>query len=1038
MPGLHTEKPLQNEILRGLTERGWVQGDGKKSAGAYDVKRTLYTEDFLTWIKTTQADAYAKIKAMHNGETDRKLVERLVEVIEKRGTIDVLRKGFDYVNAHFDLFTPKPNSGLNASEAERYEKNILRVVPELTYSEHNENRLDFGFFLNGIPVATAELKTDNTQSIDDAVRQYCEDRPPKDPKTKKDEPLLKPKRGAVVHFAISSTRVKMTTGLAGAKTVFLPFDQGYEHGEGNPPETGVNYLWESVLERHAWLDILANFVCVEKRTKIEHGKKITKETVLFPRYHQWDAVSQLVETAKAEGPGNRYLIEHSAGSGKSNTIMWLAHRLSTLHSDADAKVFDTVFIVTDRTNLDDQLTETVKQFADTPGLIARIDGRRSSKSEQLIAALEAKSPIVIVTLQTFPFVLEALKGGKDVPKAFRENTFAIIADEAHSSQTGTTAQKVRELLGLADDDGELGLDDVLAADMAHTARPKNLSYFAFTATPKKRTMEMFGRKGTDGTPEPFHRYTMKQAIQEGFILDVLQNYVTWQMAVKLATDDGNTEVPKGETAKLIMRMVKLHSYTITQKIAVIVSHFRETVLQELNGHAKAMIVTDSREAAVRYKRLLDRYLAEEKISGLKALVAFSGDVTLDDLPETFSEGNMNALGGTDIPTAFDTDEYQVLIVAEKYQTGFDQPLLCAMYVDKKLDGLAAVQTLSRLNRTYNGPFGKKERVFVLDFVNDRERIQEAFSPYYEGAKIDAETNPNVVYDLKDKIDDYAMPGLYTEADIEQFAADLFEQEGNEAKKQTVLNNRIAPIAQRYAERLSAARDAKDDEAVEAAEIFRKDLGTFVRVFRFLAQIYDFQNVALAKRERFYEWLGRAIRERQTGERPDISDVRMTHFSLLKVSDGAIPLDGNALIRGGDGGGGRIARVKEYRPLQEVIDLMNDFFGATTSEDTRLTMLAGIFEKGTQDADLAAQARNNTLDKFILGSLGDHLKTHMTDTYVEEVEKHAESTRQMTEMKTVLSEDEKFQQFQRLMGKAYYEHFRQPPSADNAEGGSATD
>lgn len=1023
MPGIHTEKPLQKEITRELVARGWVEGDGQKSKAQYDLKRALYSEDVLTWIKTTEPAAYAKVRAMHNGDTDQKILDRLVDVIERHGTIHVLRKGFDFVNAHFSMFAPKPNSGLNPSEAERYEQNILRVVQELYDSEHNEHRLDFGFFLNGIPVGTGELKTENTQTIDDAVKQYCEERPPKDPKTKKDEPLLKPKRGAVVHFAISSREVKMTTALAGCKTFFLPFNQGYDRGAGNPPDTGINYLWEQILTRDGWLDIFANFVCIEKRSKFENGKKVTKETVLFPRYHQWDAVTALVAAAKAEGTGNRYLIEHSAGSGKSNTIMWLAHRLANLHDANDKNVFDTIFVVTDRTNLDDQLGETVKQFENTPNLIARIDGVKASKTDQFVAALEDDSPIVVVTLQTFPFVLTKLQNEKNL----RSRNFAIIADEAHSSQTGAMAQKARELLALRDDDGDVGLDDVLAAEMVNTAKPKNVSYFAFTATPKKRTLEMFGRTGADGKPTAFHSYTMRQAIEEGFILDVLQNYVTWKMAVKLATDKGLTEVPKSETAKLIMRMVKLHSYTIGQKIAIIVSHFRETVMPELDGHAKAMIVTDSREAAVRYKRQLDRYLTEQKITDLKALVAFSGEVGLSELPDqSFTEGNINNLQGGDIPEAFDTNEYQVLIVAEKYQTGFDQPLLCAMYVDKKLEKLAAVQTLSRLNRTYNGPFGEKQRVFVLDFVNDTDRIREAFLPYYQGAEIDTPTDPNVVYDLKQKIDDYGTPTLYAESDIEEFAKELFEQKTSENQKQTRLNNLIGPVAQRYVDRLTAAKAAGDDEAVGNAEIFRKDLGTFVRLFRFLAQIYNFENVALAKREQFYEWLGRAIRERQTGERPDISSVELVRATLTKTFDGSIPLDGRAPITGGDGGGGRVARIKQYGPLQEVIDLMNEFFGDSTSEETRLTMLAGIFEKSAEDPTLAAQAKNNSIEKFALGSINDHLKNHMTETYVEEVEKHAESTRQMTEMRTVLSEQEKFEQFTRAMAKALYKHFNEQP------------
>ncbi len=1019
MPGLHTEKILQNEMTNEMLNRGWVEGDGWKAHGKYDLKRALYSEDVLAWLKSTEPGEYAKVQAMHNGDTDEKLLTRLCEVIERHGAIHVLRKGFDYINAHFQMCAFRPSSGLNPSEAERYKQNILRVVPELEYSEHHDGRLDFGFFVNGIAVATGEMKTENTQTIDDAIRQYCEDRPPRDPRTKKDEPLLKWKRGAIVHFAIGSREVRMTTKLDGRKTVFLPFNRGYDGGAGNPPDAGINYLWAQILERDGWLDILGNFVCIEKRKKPEAGKIVVKETLLFPRYHQWDAVTGLLAAAKDEGPGNRYLIQHSAGSGKSNTIMWLAHALANLHGSADKKVFDTTFVVTDRRNLDDQLAETVKQFDDTPGLIARIDGEKATKTAQLKAALDAGSPIVVVTLQTFPFLLEEIKNKEEL----RSRNFAIIADEAHSSQTGTTAQKIRQLLGLREDEGDLGLDDVLAADMAQAAKPRNISYFAFTATPKKRTVEMFGRIGPDGKPAPFHSYTMRQAIEERFIIDVLQNYVTWELAVKLATSHGDTEVPKGETATLIMRIVKLHSYTIAQKIAIIVSHFRETVLKELNGHAKAMVVTDSREAAVRYKIQIDRYLADNKITNLKALVAFSGDVSVSkDFPGTYRESKMNDTKGVDIPEAFDTDEYQILIVAEKYQTGFDQPLLCAMYVDKKLENLAAVQTLSRLNRTYDGPFGHKSRVFVLDFVNDRKQLLDAFLPYLDTAEIDAPTSPNAVYDLKTKLDDYGMPQIYTASDIEKFAQELFDQSKSEKQKQTSLNNLITPAADRYIQRLKKARDAGDAEEIERASIFRKDLGTFVRLYRFLSQIYNFENLDIAKREAFYEWLGRNIRERQTGERPDISSVEMTHFSLRKTFEGAISLAGWKAIEGGDGAGTRIARIKQYSPLQEVVELMNEFFGSSTTEENRIAMIAGIFEKSTSDEALKAQARNNTIEKFALGSVKDKLKRHMTETYVEESEKHSESTRQMQEMHSVLSEPDKFEQLSNAMLKALYEHF----------------
>ncbi|HVA29212.1 MAG TPA: DEAD/DEAH box helicase family protein [Candidatus Baltobacteraceae bacterium] len=1031
MPRLHIEKVLQKELVRELTERGWDEGVGSKEAGRYDRKRALYTQDVLTWLKATESAEYAKVQAMHNGETDEKLLKRLSDVLEQRGTIDVLRNGFDYLNAHFPMCASKPNSTLNPSEAVRYDHVMLRVVQELEYSDNNEKRLDLGFFVNGIAVATSEMKTENTQTIDDAVRQYCEDRPPKDPKTKKEEPLLKWKRGAIVHFAISSREVRMTTKLEGPKTNFLPFNQGNHGGAGNPAESGINYMWEQVLNRDAFLDILGNFVCMETRKKIEGGEIVRKQTLLFPRYHQWDAVTKMVAAAKAEGAGQRYLIQHSAGSGKSNTIMWTAHRLANLHDAADKRVFDTTFVVTDRTVLDDQLADTVKQFDNKAGVIARIDGEKATKTAQLKDALGKGVPIIIVTIQTFPFVLDSIQGSQE----WQGRKFAIIADEAHSSQTGTTAQKVRELLGVTDEEGDLTLDDDLAARAELMAHPKNLSYFAFTATPKPRTIEIFGRKGPDGKPAPFHSYTMRQAIEEGFILDVLQNYMTYEAAYRVATSEGENIVPKGETAKLIARMQQLHTYTIHQKIIVIVSHFRETIAKELNGHAKAMIVTDSREAAVRYKKQIDAHFAEMGYTNLKALVAFSGELSLDkDFPGTYRESTMNNIGGVDIPEAFDTDEYQVLIVAEKYQTGFDQPLLCGMYVDKKLEKLAAVQTLSRLNRTYKGPFGTKTAAFILDFVNDQERIKEAFLPYFETAEIDAPTDPNVVYDLAKTIDEFGVPHLYTANDIETFGNELFAQGKSDSQKQTALNNLIAPVADRYTERLRKAQDEGDSEEVSKGTIFRKNLTTFVRLYRFLSQIYNFESLDIAKREAFYEWLGRNIREKQTGERPDISGVQLTHFSLKKTFEGTIELAGKKMLETGDGAGSAVARVKSFAPLREVIDLMNEFFGSTITEENQIRMVAGVFERGTLDSTLAAQARNNPHEKFAIGDAASRIKTWMTETYLDAVDKNSENTRQMGEIKTILSEDDKFEAFSKAMIRALYDSLAKAPTPPGSNPG----
>jgi type I restriction enzyme R subunit len=1019
MPGLHTELTLHKEIVKELVAHGWIEGKGSKKAGKYDLKRALYTEDVLAWLSTIEADQYEEARKLHNGDTDERLFNRLVKVLEPRGTIDVLRNGFSEVHAKFDMCAFPPNTGLNPDELERSRKVILRVVPELQYSENNENRLDLAFFVNGIPVATAELKTDNTQSIDDAVRQYRYDRPVRDPKTKKIEPLLSWKRGAIVHFAVSSRLVKMTTKLEGGDTHFLPFDRGNHGGAGNPPAEGVNYLWEQILDRGTWLDILKSFVCVEKKKKLNANGQIEhKETLLFPRYHQWDAVTQLVGATRGEGAGNRYLVQHSAGSGKSNSIMWLTHQLAHLHDVDNKKIFDTVFVLTDRTILDVQLADTVQQFDHQLGTIARIDDKGESKSAQLKKALDEHAPIVIVTLQTFPYVAKILDEAPD----WQNRTFAIIADEAHSGYSGDSAKKIREILGIGEEEGDLGADDALAAQMAAHAGHKNISYFAFTATPKRKTLELFGRKGPEGKPVAFHVYTMRQAIEEGFILNVLDNYTTYEMAYKVATLDGKDyDVPKGEAAKLIARMAKLHTWTISQKVAVIVEHFRETVAPLLSGHGKAMVVTDSREAAVRYKIHMDAYIKDKGYTDVHTLVAFSGQVKIDkDFPGEWTESKMNSLGGTKIEKAFDTDGYQVLIVAEKFQTGFDQPLLCGMYVDKKLEGIAAVQTLSRLNRTYDGPFGEKQTTYILDFVNDAERIRDAFVPYYETAHIEDVTNPNDVHDLINTIDSYAVPNIYALADIDAFGQALYEEGKSESQRQTRLNNFIGPVRDRFFAIVARAKEANDTLALDEAKIFRKNLTSFVRLYRFLSQIYNFGDAAIAKRELFYDWLSRSIREKETGEKVDLADVAMTHFRLSKKTEGKISLAGwTGAIPGGAGGSSAVARIKAYAPLSEVIALMNEFFGGDISEENQISIIAGIFGKAVADPTLQAQARNNTIEKFALGDAPGRIKNWMVETHIEQTDRNEENTRQMDEIKSILSEPEKFEQFAPAMLRAIY-------------------
>ena len=644
----HTEVNLEDEIVRELCKHGWLEGDWHD----YDRDLALYPEDVLAWIQDTQPEQYAKIKSTQNGLTDKTLLDRLAKTIEEMGTLWVLRYGFKRTPAKFSMCQFAPDTGLNEKTKGLYDKVRCRVVRQVHYSTESKNSIDLVFFVNGIPISTMELKTEFTQTVGTAVEQYKNNRKPVNPKTGHRERLLTEKFGAVVHFAVSDEEVYMTTKLEGEKTVFLPFNLGYDEGAGNPPNPNgakTAYLWERIFERASFLEILQKFAYIEKKTKVNKKGRITKtERLIFPRYHQLDVVRKLTADAKDKGAGKRYLIQHSAGSGKSNSITWLVHQLSNLHDATDKKIFDTVIVVTDRKVLDEQLRDSILQFDHKTGTIAVIDDEHGAKTDQLKGALEKNTPIISVTIQTFPFIVRSV--GEQPQWAKR--TFAVVIDEAHSSQSGKSAQGVRETLGDAGIEGEDEPDaaeTILSDRMAKRADSKNISYFAFTATPKARTIELFGTPGPNGKPEAFHSYTMRQAIEEGFILDVLQSYTTYKVARKIATKDtkkAEDVVPKSQAARLIVQSARLHAYEVYQKVAIIVEHYRETVMPLLGGKAKAMIVTDSRPLAVQYKLETDRYIQEQNYD-LKTLVAFSGTV-IDDKRwpgKEFTENNMNNLRG---------------------------------------------------------------------------------------------------------------------------------------------------------------------------------------------------------------------------------------------------------------------------------------------------------------------------------------------------------------------------------------------------------
>ncbi|MGI8794452.1 MAG: type I restriction endonuclease subunit R, partial [Acidimicrobiales bacterium] len=794
---------------------------GSAAPADFDRTRNLDSAELFGFIEATQVEGWNRLLTLYgrDGTKARKgFADRLVKELDTRGTVDVLRHGVVDLGVAIKLAFFRPASGLTPQLVERYGKNRLTVTRQQPYEEGSTKTLDLCLWVNGIPVATAELKNSLTgQTVADAIEQYRTNRDPKNP-------LL---RRAVVHFAVDTERVAMTTRLAGKATRFLPFNRGHLLGAGNPPNLDGHrsaYLWEQVWQRDAWLDLLHRFVHVEPSPK---GSK-KPATVIFPRFHQWDAVLALTQSARSDGAGTDYLVQHSAGSGKSNTIAWLCHRLSSLHDADDEKVFDKVVVITDRRVLDKQLQDTIYQFEHAHGVVVRID----QDSAQLAEALEGEQArIVITTLQKFPFVTEKID-------ALPNRTYAVIVDEAHSSQTGESATALKAVLGAKaaesnPDEPADPAEDALAALVAARGRQPNLSFFAFTATPKARTLELFGRyDAPTGRHVPFHLYAMRQAIEEGFIHDVLANYVTYQTywQIEQATPE-DPEYDPGRARAAIARFVSLHPHQLAQKAEVIVEHFRAKVRHRIGGQAKAMVVTASREHAARYKLALEKHINAKGYTDIGVLVAFSGRLDLDG--EDVTESSMNGFPESRTPVQFDAEDWNVLVVAEKYQTGFDQPKLYAMYVDKPLTGLAAVQTLSRLNRTHDRDGVRKEGTFVLDFRNDAEDVRAAFEPWY-GQTVAPPTDPNLLYDTRHAIDEFGV--LWLE-EVERTVA-LLTAKGAFGQA-TVPHDRVHAALTPAIDRFHAL---EDDER----EGFRDALQRFIRTYAFLSQVVAFTDTKLER------------------------------------------------------------------------------------------------------------------------------------------------------------------------------------------------
>ncbi|SDV50655.1 type I restriction endonuclease subunit R [Chitinasiproducens palmae] len=973
MSNLHQEHHFEAEICQALASNGWLYAEG--DAAQYDRANALFLPDLLAWIEATQPDNWQRLSKTHGPMLAKRVAERVRKSLNERGTLDVLRRGVEMLGLKepLSLVQFKPALAINPVIQQHYAANRLRVVRQVRHSLNNpQDAIDLVLFVNGIAVATAELKSDFTQGVQDAVDQYRFDRDPQ-PKGGQSEPLLSFPGGALVHFAVSQTEVMMTTRLAGPATYFLPFNRGNAGAAGNAPNPkgfATSYLWEEVWARESWLDILHRYLI---------GKRDDKKqlrSVIFPRYHQLDATRRLVADVLAHGAGQRYLIQHSAGSGKTNSIAWTAHFLADLHDAQHKKMFDSVLVVSDRTVLDAQLQEAIFDFERTTGVVATITNEHGSKSAQLGQALKEGKKIIVCTIQTFPFALAAVQE----LAATEGKRFAVIADEAHSSQTGEAAAKLKQLLSAEEwaelqDGGEVDTEALLAAQMESRTGAKGLTYIAFTATPKQKTLELFGRPGPDGLPEPFHVYSMRQAIEEGFILDVLQNYTTYKMAFRLAHDGqelDETEVERSAAMKGIMQWVRLHPYNIAQKVQIVVEHYRENVQPLLSGKSKAMVVVASRKEAVRWQKAIRAYIERQNYP-LGVLVAFSGEIDDPDsypAPVTEASKELNpGLKGRDIRDAFAEPEYHLLLVANKFQTGFDQPLLCGMYVDKMLGGIQAVQTLSRLNRAYPG----KDTTYILDFVNDAGDILKAFKTYYETAQLEATTDPNHVYDLRAKLD---AAGCYDDFEVERVVKVDLDSRGTQAQLQAA----IAPVADRLLRRYksaqaqkAAAEAQKDDKAAQATRdaldaliLFKNDMGAFVRLYAFLSQIFDYGNTDIEKRFLFYKLLIPLLEFGRERDTVDLSKVTLTHHSLrnngvqpLSLSHGETPK-----LQPMDAVGSGAVQEKQKAFLEEIIQKVNGLFDGELTDDDQLVYVNGVLKgKLLENGLLVRQAASNSKEQF---------------------------------------------------------------------------
>ena len=949
------ERDFEAAIEAWLVERaGYVKAD----SGQFDAALGLDKHTLLAFLKATQADALDALKVAYGSAVEDAVVKRIAAECDARGLLDVVRNGVRDRGQHLRLAYFRPPTRLNPDTERRYDQNRLTVMRQVRYDLDSNRVIDMLLSLNGLPIATVELKNAFTgQRAEHAIDQYKKDRVP----TAK-TPLLQHKKRALVHFAADTDEAYMTTRLAGDKTFFLPFNAGNDGGKGNAAdhhyqtEYKTGYLWEEIWQRDTWLDIIHRFIHlqVEKTTDGASGKITTTETLIFPRYHQLAAVRDLLADTRAKGVGHNYLIQHSAGSGKTNTISWLAHQLASTHDPADRPLFDSVVVVSDRRNLDKQLQDNIYQIEHKQGVVAKIDEDRNS--HDLADELNKGTKVIITTLQKFSFLLDKVRD-------LSHRNFAVIVDEAHSSQGGQSAGNLRKALGgtrtaESEDDDLPDMEDLILAEAQRRGPQPNISFYAFTATPKHRTLEMFGVRDAAGNPQPFHLYALRQAIEERFIHDVLAHYTTHKTYYKLSKAiEDDPEVDERKAKKAIARFMSLHPHTLAQKTEIMVEHFRAFTRRKINGKAKAMLVTSSRLHAVRYKQEFDNYIAKKGYADLKTLVAFSGSVADPDVADVHhTEAGMNGIGERELPGRFATPEYQILIVAEKYQTGFDQPLLHTMFVDKRLSDLKAVQTLSRLNRTTEG----KVDTFVLDFVNEIDEIKDAFKPYYEQTEIHEPTDPNHLYTLDAKLK--SAPVL-RDGEIDEFACIYFKpQPLQTGQGHGQLNKWIDPAVERF-KQAYGIRNSDRDAYTEEGGGFKSTLHSFVRLYGFLSQIITWQDPGLEKLYAYGRHLLAKLPRRPGDGMLELADeVELSHYRNEKTfaGSGALAASETEPVYGAGDVGTAKPKDDHTAPLSAIIETINERFGTHWTDEDKL-----LFDQisGDMAQRLSEQAKANAIEQF---------------------------------------------------------------------------